>query len=249
MIADFYEKRLSTRERSEPEAIARLRAEADLLASLGGRVTPRLLDSGEDERGPWLRTERVPFPTLAERLEEAARRGRSALETDWIERAVRVAYAALAELHEAADGNGALQIVHADLSPANLAVDDDAARLILLDLDLATWRGSAVRDGAFRGTGTYAAPEIARGELPTPASDLFAMAATLLHAITGSPPRSGPSLAALLGVAAEHPLLDALADPVELAGRGSGHAALVRCLAHLPHERPTSAREVLQLLV
>jgi serine/threonine protein kinase len=247
--AAFYEKRLSTRERSEPEAVARLRAEADLLAWLGGRVTPRLLDTGEDERGPWLRTERVPFPTLAERLEDAARRGTNALEGAWIERAVRMAYTALAELHEAADHEGALQIVHADLSPANLAVDDDAARVVLLDLDLATWRGSAVRDGAFRGTVAYAAPEIARGETPTPASDLFAMAATFLHAVTGAPPRVGPSLAALLGVAAEHPLLHALQDPAELAGRGVGHAALIRCLAHLPHERPASARDVLCLLV
>jgi len=86
--AAFYEKRLSTRERGEPESVAHLRAEAALLTWLGGRVTPRLLDTGEDERGPWLRTERVPFPTLAERLEDAARRGTKALERAWIETAM-----------------------------------------------------------------------------------------------------------------------------------------------------------------
>ncbi|MDB5216374.1 MAG: serine/threonine protein kinase [Myxococcaceae bacterium] len=243
-----YEKRLSTRERDEPEAVARLRGEAALLAALGGRVTPALVGDGEDERGLWLRTAKVPFPTLAQRLDEAARRGTSALDGAWVERAVRAAYAALAELHEAADDRGSLQIVHADLSPANVAVDDAAARAMLIDLDLATWRGSAARDGAFRGTVAYAAPELARGEPPTPASDLFAMAATFLHAITGAAPRSGPSLAALLASAAEVPLVDAIGNAVELAGRGPAHAALIRCLAHLPHERPASAREVLHLL-
>ncbi len=243
-----YEKRLSTRERAEPEATARLRDEAALLAALGGRVTPALVGHGEDERGPWLRTAKVPFPTLAQRLDEGP------LDVAWIERAVRAAYTALAELHEAADESGALHIVHADLSPANVAVDDTAERVVILDLDLATWRGAATRDGAFRGTVAYAAPEIARGEAPSPASDLFAMAATLLHAITGAPPRSGPSLAALLAVAAEEPLVDALGrsgdgpTAAELAARGPAHAALVRCIAHLPHERPASARDVLVLL-
>jgi serine/threonine protein kinase len=243
-----FEKRLSTRERAEPEATARLRGEAELLGALGGRVTPALFGTGEDERGPWLRTEKVPFPTLAQRLDEAARRGAHALDTAWIERAARAAYGALAELHEAADEGGALKIVHADLSPANVAVDDAAARVVILDLDLATWRGAGVRDGAFRGTVAYAAPEIARGEAPAPASDLFAMAATFLHAITGTPPRTGPSLAALLAAAAEQPLVDALANAVELAARGPAHAAILRCLAHLPHERPATARAVLALL-
>jgi serine/threonine protein kinase len=242
-----YEKRLSTRERDEPEAVARLRGEAALLAALGGRVTPTLVGTGEDERGLWLRNAKVPFPTLAQRLDDAARQGSAALDAAWIERAVLVAYAALAELHEADDGS-ALHIVHADLSPANVAVDDAAARAILIDLDLATWRGSAARDGAFRGTVAYAAPELARGEPPTAASDLFAMAATFLHAITGEAPRSGPSLAALLASAAEVPLVDGIGNAVELAGRGRAHAALIRCLAHLPHERPASARDVLRLL-
>jgi serine/threonine protein kinase len=243
-----YEKRLSTRERAEPEATARLRDEAELLAALGGRVTPALAGTGEDERGPWLRTAKVPFPTLAQRIDAAVRRGGGALDSAWIERAARAAYAALAELHEAADASGALQIVHADLSPANIAIDDAGARVVILDLDLATWRGAAARDGAFRGTVAYAAPEIARGEAPAAATDLFAMAATLLHAITGAAPRVGPSLAAMLAAAAEQPIVDGVANAVELAARGPAHAAILRCLAHLPHERPATAREVLALL-
>jgi serine/threonine protein kinase len=233
------EKRLSARERAEPEAIARLRSEATLLERLSGLgITPRLLERGEDAGGPWHRIERIRVPTLAERL--AAGR---ALDAAWIERAVPASLLALATLHEASDAIGPLCVVHADVSPANIALDDDAARAVVLDLDLAWWREGPSRDGAFRGTIGYTAPEIARGERPTQESDLFSLAAALLHAVTGAAPRSGPSLAALLAAAAEFPLLRD--EHRALAARGPGHAALLTCLAHDPAERPASARAAL----
>jgi serine/threonine protein kinase len=237
---DHVEKRLSSREVDEPEARARLRSEAALLARLSGLgVTPRLLASGEDARGPWLRTERIRLPTLAEHLARA----NAALPPEWIDRAVDATFSALALLHEAADAGGPLEIAHADLSPANIAIDEDASRALLLDLDLAWWREGPLRDRAFRGTIAYVAPEVARGERPTTQSDLFALAAALLHAATGAPPRSGSSFAALLAAAAEAPLvLDA-----NLAARGRGHAALFACLAHAPADRPASARVVLAM--
>jgi len=234
------EKRLSARERSEPEAFLRLRAEAALLGRLDGRVTPRLVAHGEDELGPWLRTAKLPFPTLLARIEAAAP---GPLDVAFVESATRAAFAALAELHDASDERGPLAIVHADISPANLVVDDVGAQAFFLDLELAAWRESPARDGAFRGTIAYAAPEIARGEHPTARSDLFSLAAALLHATTGNAPRSGPSLAALLAAAAEQPVLDAGHEAL-LASRGVGHAAIVACLALDPRRRPGSAREV-----
>ncbi len=237
---DHVEKRLSSRERTEPEAIARLRSEAALLLRLAGSgVTPRLLARGEDALGPWHRVERVRLPTLAEHLARA----NGPLAPEWIERAVQSTFGALATLHETADAEGPLDVVHADITPTNVAIDEDASRVVLLDFDLAWWRESSARDGAFRGTVAYVAPEQARGERPTRRSDLFALAATLLHAVTGAPPRSGSSFAALLAMAAEAPLpLDA-----SLAARGPGHAALAACLAHDPTLRPVSARAVVSM--
>lgn len=239
------EKRLTAREAREAEAVTRLRSEAALLERLGGLgITPRLLARGEDTLGPWHRTERVTLPTLAERLRTA----RAPLEPAWIERATRAAFRTLAALHEAADANGPLQVIHADLSPGNIAIDDSGTRAVVLDFDLASWReGSMPSDGAFRGTIDYVAPEIARGERPTQRSDLFALAATLFHAVLGAAPRSSrtdgePSFAALLMVAAEAPLLHD--EDAALAARGPGHAALVACLAHEPDRRPISARAV-----
>jgi serine/threonine protein kinase len=234
------EKRLSVRERGEPEAIARLRSEAALLGKLSGiAATPRLLAHGEDAAGPWHRIERIRMPTLADRL--ASTRG--ALDPSWIERAVRTGFLALATVHEAADAIGPLHVVHADVSPANMALDDDASHAVVLDLDLAWWREGPPRDGAFRGTIMYTAPETARGERPTPQSDLFSLAAAFLHAVTGAPPRSGSAFAALLAAAAEVPVLGD--EHRALAARGPGHAFLLACLAHEPSARPRSARAVI----
>jgi serine/threonine protein kinase len=239
--ADYVEKRLSPRNRAEPEAIAHLRSEAALLSHLSTlRVTPRLLASGEDASGPWHRVERVRIPTLDERLASAP------LDPFWIERAVQATFAAIALLHEAADSHGPLAVVHADLSPSNIAIDDAGTAAIVLDFDLASWRDAPARDGAFRGTIAYAAPEIARGEHPTVRSDLFSLAASLFHAATGRAPRSGPSLAALLATAAEQSVLTA--EHETLGARGAGHRAILACLAHDPMDRPTSARDVLASL-
>jgi len=240
-----YEKRLAPRERAEAEAARRLRDEAFLLRALAGTVAPRLLEAGEDEAGPWLRTAALPFPTLAARLAAAP----APMVSAWIERAGRTAFEALALLHGASDAAGPLAIVHADLSPANVALDDAGERAAFLDLELACWRGGGAgprADGAFRGTILYAAPEVARGELPDARSDLFSLAASLLHAATGSPARRGPSLAVLLAAAAEEPILDGPGglDPAArrtFAERGPVHAAILACLAHAPSGRPAGA--------
>lgn len=227
----WVEKRLSARERAEPEARSRLRAEARLLGLLHGPYFPRLIASGEDELGPWHRVERVAIPTWAERL------ARGPVARDWVLRACPVVFRAVAALHDASDGEGPLAIVHGDPSPANLAVDDRAEHAMLLDLDLASWRDAHPPvDGAFRGTLAYVAPEVARGEPPTARSDLFAFAATLLEGLLGHAPRRGDSFPALLARAAEEPL-DLRAAP----------AALKACLAHDPAARPESARAALSL--
>jgi serine/threonine protein kinase len=243
---DHVEKRLSPREKGEIEAVLRLRSEAALLGRLSrSGATPRLISCGEDALGPWHRIERVRLPTLAERFASHA----GPLDPAWTERATAAAFAALECLHEAADDAGPLGLVHADLSPGNVAIAEDASRAVVLDFDLAWWRDGPVRnDGAFRGTIGYVAPEVARGEPPTRRSDLFALAAALLHGVLGAAPRSrgfsgDPPFAALLAVAAEAPLLRA--EDAALAVRGPGHAALLACVAFDPADRPVSAREVL----
>lgn len=221
MTAAIVEKRLSRRVRDDAEAVARFRAEAELLWLLGGRVTPKLVETGDDDRGPFLRMENVGLRTLAERMNATG----AAIDPAWIDRAFLTALAALRILHE-----GPPPVVHADLSPSNLAVSEDGARVVILDLGLACWHGAPPRDGAFRGTVAYAAPEVARGETPTAKSDRFSLAASFLHAATGEHPHVERSFAAALTAVGEVPLLEDRHRA--LASRGPGHAAMIACLEH-----------------
>jgi serine/threonine protein kinase len=233
------EKRLSSRERGVPAAVSRLRHEGQVLLALGGRVTPRFVDAGQDAGGPWFRMSKIPFPTLAERIEAT----HTPLDFDWLNKGVRAAFSALAMVHDAVDEHGPLNVVHADVSPSNLAVSDRGTEAILLDLELASSRARGPeKDGAFRGTVSYCAPEIARGEPALVVSDLFALAASFLHAWTGVLPRNGPSLPVALAIAAERPLREFATIP------NTFPAPLFDCLAHDPQLRPQAARDVLARL-
>jgi serine/threonine protein kinase len=221
------EKRLTARELEDPSAMDRLASEARLLAAFGGRGAPRLVEVGRSRKDPWLRMEKVPLPTLSSRIGAPAA---------WIDASFHAALATLAEIHETRDAQGPLSVVHADLSPANIAIDDTGSRVVFLDFGLATWRDAPPRDGAFRGTVHYVAPEIARGDPPTTRSDLFSLAMSFLHVLTGEPPRKGGSLAALIARAAEEPVV------------APASATMAACLAHDPALRPESARALLAKL-
>jgi serine/threonine protein kinase len=109
----------------------------------------------------------------------------------------------LARVHAARDSRGPLAMVHGDLSPGNVHVGDEARGVVLADFGLASWRDRPrVVDGVFRGTLAYAAPEVARGEPFDQGADLFALAASLLHAATGVPLRDPTAASAVMLVEA-----------------------------------------------
>lgn len=108
----------------------------------------------------------------------------SSLSRDHVIRVVADALSGLSTLH-------ALFIAHGDVSPANLIVAQDG-RGVLVDPSFVE------PDHAGRGTLQYLAPERVLSSAPSPAADLYACGATLLHALCGAPPHEGSDPTALV---------------------------------------------------
>ncbi|HEY8091142.1 MAG TPA: serine/threonine-protein kinase [Polyangiaceae bacterium] len=222
----FVCKRLGPRARAEPWLRERLKAEGGLLGRLDGSAAPRLVAAGEDGAGPWIVMEQAEGRTLAERVEQDG-----PAQPDEARRAAEAAFEALATVHAAG-------VVHGDVSPDNVLVDDTGARVILVDFGLAIAAGMPpMPAGPFRGTPAYAAPEVARGEPFGASADVFGMAASVLFLASGEPPRPDAPEAAMILRAAEEPVtpwaLRAAARLDPALGR-----ALVTCCAFDPCDRP-----------
>jgi len=129
-------------------------------------------------------------------------------------------------------------IVHRDIKPGNVLFDGEG-RPYLTDFGVATMRGatSGLTDAEMViGTPEYMAPEQARGERATAASDVFALGATLRFAATGLGPFGHGDGRVILHRAAEgkvEPLPRSL--PRELRRR------LDRLVARRADRRPSAA--------
>lgn len=136
-------------------------------------------------------------------------------------------------------------IVHRDVKPGNILLDDHGTvKITDFGISRATGDVTLTETGLICGTAAYLAPEMARGADPTPASDVFALGATLFHALEAEPPYG----------ASANPLavLYAAANGQVSQPRNAGPATdfLLDLLSPEPAERPTmrAAREQLAAL-
>jgi eukaryotic-like serine/threonine-protein kinase len=236
-------KRLSARFAADEGARAMLRREATILARLDGRGAPRLIDEGEDALGPYVVMELCAMSRVGSRSASATRLG-----PEWFDLATRAALGALVRVHEASDAKGPLGVVHGDLSPDNVLVADDARGAAIVDFGLSRFRDDpGPLPGPFRGTLSFAAPEVARGEIPDARSDLFGLAASLLAAAWGQPPRPLENFAAVLAEAAETPI-DAYAARASAGLDPRVAEVLCACVRFDPGDRPARARDALDAL-
>jgi YVTN family beta-propeller protein len=155
------------------------------------------------------------------------------------ERAVAIA-AQLAEALDAAHRRG---LVHRDVKPSNVLLDQQGDRdhAYLADFGLTrSNRGAGPTDGQFMGTVDYVAPEQIRGDEMDGRADQYALGCLLFECLTGSLPFSKRSDVAAIFAHLEEPVpaaserCDALPSDVD--------AVLARAMAKEPAHRFDSCR-------
>jgi serine/threonine protein kinase len=203
----------------------RLRHEGEVLRRLGH---PHLVRCWDVLEQPQLTVvlETIPGPTLEEAIEDRDQR-MSATDLAHLGRHL---CSALHYLH----GNG---VLHLDIRPANVMAQAGIARLI--DLSLAGTPGPARRG---RGTREYMAPEQARGDDVSAATDVWGVGATLYEAATGEAPFAPLDEAEhRFGVEGGYLQLRRPAPPFRYWGRRLPRTlgpVIERCLAADPAARP-----------
>ncbi|MFC0042376.1 serine/threonine-protein kinase [Actinomadura rayongensis] len=200
-----------------------------------------------DDR-PWIVMELVDARSLQEVIDEDG-----PLAPDRAAGIGRQLVAALRAAH-------AIGILHRDVKPANVLLTRDG-RAVLTDFGIAQLAGDATltRTGLIMGSPAYMSPERVRGEKALPASDLWALGATLYAAVEGRPPHHRTDAMAVLAAVMTQPpdpprnagalapvlfgLLDA--DPVRRLTADAADAALAavaagQATAPLPYAPPPS---------
>jgi eukaryotic-like serine/threonine-protein kinase len=160
------------------ETRRRAMREARIAARLQHRNAIALFDVAEDDGDPILVMEFLPSKSLSAVLEE---RG-TLTPAEAAEIGAQVAEA-IAAAH-------AVGIAHRDIKPGNiLLAENGTVKITDFGISRALDDGTVTtQTGMLAGTPAYLAPEIARGDESTRASDVFSLGSTLYHAIEGTPP-------------------------------------------------------------
>ena len=130
-----------------------------------------------------------------------------------------------------------LGLIHADLKPENIILDEDG-HAHLLDFGIACKELSKVKPGEFRGTLGYAAPEQLQGQALGPQTDIYSLGVLLYTLLSGHLPYSTEDPAALAYLP-----LATLPNPISLHRPALPSALddlVMQCLVREPCRRPQS---------
>lgn len=164
--------------------------EARLLNSLRHNALPRVSDHFEEQNGQFLVMEYIPGDDVAAMLESSGKPFHVEQVLKWADQLLD----ALDYLH-----NQEMPVIHRDIKPQNLKINA-RGEAILLDFGLA--KGNPTDAGhltaaksIFGYSRNYASLEQIQGTGTDPRSDLYSLAATLYHLLTGVAPEDALSRA------------------------------------------------------
>jgi serine/threonine protein kinase len=215
---------------SSPIDAERVLSEARTAGRLNSPNVVGVHDVIIEDGAAYLVMELVEAPTLAELMKE-----RGALPAEEV---VSIGLHVLSALETA----HAAGIVHRDVKPSNIMVlPDGGVKLADFGIARAMDDPRLTATGTMMGTPGYMAPELFNGQLPSPATDLWALGATLFHALEGRSPFQRDTTASTMHAVLYEP-------PVLRHEHGPLGAVIMRLLTRAVDGRPSAAqvREMLR---
>jgi eukaryotic-like serine/threonine-protein kinase len=171
---------------SDSDQLERFRREARAVAQLNHPHIVGVIDAGEDAGTPYIVFEYVEGETLKDRIR---RLGRLPV-PEAVAYAIEVARA-LGAAHER-------QIVHRDVKPQNVLIDEEGtAKVTDFGIARTMTEEGLTADGRVLGTTDYVSPEQALGHEVGPQSDLYSLGIVLFEMLTGDVPFSGENQVAV----------------------------------------------------
>ena len=171
---------------TDSDQLERFRREARAVAQLSHPHIVGVIDYGEDDNRPYIVFEYVEGETLKERIRRCGR----------LPIPEAVAYAI--EIARALGTAHARHIVHRDVKPQNVLIDDEGqAKVTDFGIARTLDEEGLTADGRVLGTTDYVSPEQALGRPVTGQSDLYSLGIVLFEMLTGEVPFKGENQVAV----------------------------------------------------
>ncbi|MBP6629088.1 MAG: protein kinase [Kofleriaceae bacterium] len=213
---------------SDSALVTKFRAEAALLASLRHDNLVQIYALGDHHGDTFFAMELVEGQALSEVLRRHGADGKPFPTGAVMQIAMEIA--------EALDTMHQVGVIHRDVKPANVLLDRNRDRAVLVDVGVATRAGDH-HDAA--GTPGYAAPESFLGQSDAPEVDVYGLGATVYAMLTGAPPFGAGNLKQVIHRQLHEPLLPASSRRHDLAG--AVDTVLAKALDPAPKKRWSSA--------
>lgn len=211
----------------DPTAARRFEREGRAAASLDHPSIVSVYEAGDDDGLYFLAMRLVDGETLAEVIEREAPMSPAAVAE------------VLGPIGDALDAAHATGLIHRDVKPANILIEDGRPYLGDFGIAASTRELGRYTTGSI-GTAEYMAPEQARGDAVDHRSDIYALGCVAYHAITGRSPFARDDMVSTL--------LAHSVDEIPPSGDPALDAFFSRALAKDPDERFDRATDLVAAL-